>query len=545
MRFRAAAALACFVLCAIAPVRASAGLTTGAANAAGSSPDTVYIDGFGGAHGYGLAMDGVEGEARHGWDHDKILSLFYAGTQPAHFGGTIRVWLAEGGPQGFSLPTGGVVADGPGGRTLAVLNPGGQVRVAESGGTLHLTVSGAQHAPTPLSKSQGPMMGATAAGATPPPPPQLTPDPSQPPPTPLPTFVPPTAPPMKKPPPTKAPVKTTAPNASAAPSVTAKSSVYIVPSGVPGVTRVNTTGRSYRGTVEIRRAAAGSVRVINHVDLETYVDGIAEEKGAGWPPEAMDVLAIAARSLAASTMTWYTTHHGEGYDICNSDKCQVYLGYDGEDYSMRSAAAATRGIIRTYNGSPILAMYHGNGGGQTETYGPQYPYLKSVKYPFADPYHWHVDTSFSAIESTLKSKNLAVPDPLQLLKVVRRGDSPRVESLELAGGRDETKTMRGTEFANALGLPSTWFYFSQKKVHGVTVSTASIDAPFRSLGSEVTRAAGAPTSSSWPLAIGAFLAFIVAAGATFSIRNPEALRRLWALDVRLFGLRLRGNDSAS
>src|SRR5581483_3505751 len=118
MRFRAAAALGCFVLCVIAPARASATRITSPfattnpkspVRRDGSKDDAVYIDGFGGAHGYGLAMDGVEGEARHGWGHDKILDLFYPGTNPGHFSGTIRVWLAEGGTQSFTLPAGGVV----------------------------------------------------------------------------------------------------------------------------------------------------------------------------------------------------------------------------------------------------------------------------------------------------------------------------------------------------------------------------------------------------------------------------------------------------
>src|SRR5438874_7083340 len=102
MRFRAAAALICLVLCAPlltggAQARAAASEKPRASEGpAGRKDDRVYIDGVGGAHGFGLAMDGVEGQARNGWGHEKILSLFYDGTQTAHFGGTIRVWLAEG-----------------------------------------------------------------------------------------------------------------------------------------------------------------------------------------------------------------------------------------------------------------------------------------------------------------------------------------------------------------------------------------------------------------------------------------------------------------
>jgi len=521
MRFRAAAALGCFALCAIAPVRAAA---------SSNSDDAVYIDGVGGAHGYGLAMDGVEGEADHGWDHDKILNLFYPGTSSGRMAGTIRVWLAEGGPQAFTLPGGGAVLDGPGGRTLAVLPSGGRVTVSERGGALRIAASGTQ-APSHVV--------ADSAQSTPAPQPQLTPGATPAPPTPLATIVPTPQPITKKPVPTKTPTPTLAPKPTATPALTARGSIYIVPSGVPALTTVGTTGHNYRGTIEIRRVSPGTVRVINHVDLETYVDGIAEEKGAGWPPEAMDVLAVAARSLAVSTMTWYSTHHGDGYDICPTDKCQVYLGYDGEDYPMRAAAAQTAGIIRTYNGSPILAMYHGNGGGQTETYGPEYPYLKSVKYPYADPSHWHVQTSFSQIVGQLKAKKDPVPDPLELLKVLKRGDSPRVQSLELAGGQNTSETMAGTDFADALSLPSTWFYFSGKApAHGVGVSSATVSAPvFGSFGSEVTRGDVPRGGSLWAIVWIALVTFVVVTSATYVIREPLVLTRLRTLDLRLFGLR--------
>ncbi len=532
MRFRAAAALGCFVALITVPMSAFAGVPSSILRA-NDPNDTVNIDGLGGAHGYGLAMDGVEGEADHGFDHDKILSLFYPGTTSSHFGGTVRVWLAEGGAQHFTLPGGGAVLSGASGPKLAALNPGGRITVSESGGALKIATSGAQAASNTADDH---------AAATAPPNPVFTPNPTErPAPTPLATLVP-TARPIVKPKPTPKPTEKATPRPSSAPALQTKNSVYIVPAGYPALTTVATTGHSYRGTIEIRRAAAGSVRVINHVDLETYVDGIAEEKGAGWPPQAMDVLAVAARSLAASTMTWYTTHHGEGYDICNSDKCQVYLGYDGEDGPMRAAQAATAGVIRTYNGSPILAMYHGNGGGQTETYGPQYPYLKSVKYPFADPYHWHVSTTFSKIEDQLRASNKAVPDPLELLRVLKRGDSPRVESLELAGGRDAKETMRGTDFASALDLPSTWFYFSANGSKApVKVSAATLSAPSGGFGSDVVRSSlpGAQ-GPLWPtLVIVSLLVFVVVTSTTYAIREPLVLTRLRTLDLRIFGLRLR------
>src|SRR5438128_2178462 len=72
--------------------------------------DRVVFTGRGSAHGLGMAMDGVEGEARAGWSHDRILSLFYPGTSASRSYGAVRVGLAEGGAQHVSLPSGGTVA---------------------------------------------------------------------------------------------------------------------------------------------------------------------------------------------------------------------------------------------------------------------------------------------------------------------------------------------------------------------------------------------------------------------------------------------------
>jgi stage II sporulation protein D len=262
--------------------------------------------------------------------------------------------------------------------------------------------------------------------------------------------------------------------------VNVPSPLIVAPQGTPAITTVVTTGRRYRGTIELRRTASG-VRVINHVSLEDYVAGIAEEKGAGWPLEGMKALAVAARTLGAATMTWLGAHHADGYDICPTDNCQVYLGYDGEEAIMREAVDETAGEIRMYNGSPILAMYHGNGGGQTQSYkdltndaGDPYPYLVSVKYPFADPWHWTVKTTLHDVADALSKDGVTiVPSPLKYVIVLKRGETPRVKRVGLFDDTPKGIALNGAAFAHALGLPSNWFY-----VHLPHKPPRSYDAAF-------------------------------------------------------------------
>lgn len=399
----------------------------------------MVIEGQGAAHGMGLAMDGVQGQARAGWPYRKILGLFYKGAVYGKTSAPIRVGVASSNQHAVVLPEGGTVSDAPpGGRAGSgfplAMPAGARVVIAYAGGnyTVRATnVVGAAQAdpspsPTPTSSpAQSPLPGPSDS------------------PSPAPTE----DPPEEPSPPGRQPGTTTRP-------------VWVVPKGSPALTRLETTGYRYRGRFEMRYSAtSGSLWAVNHVDMESYVQGIAEEKGAGWPVEGLKVLAVASRSLAEATRTWYSKHHVNGFDICPTGACQVYLGYDGEEPSMVAATRATSGEILTHGGRAILAMYHGNGGGKTDTHGLIYgngsrdahPYLSAVEYPFANIKRWN-RTFYPAQVSAAAG----VPGELQSVEILQRGDSPRVRKMRLTGSRGSVE-MTGIKFMEVLGLPSAWF----------------------------------------------------------------------------------------
>ena len=428
-----------------------------------SEGGSVVLYGVGTAHGLGMAMDGVEGQARAGWTHDRILDLFYPGSKPGRASGTIRVGLATGGEQSFVLPGGGTVT----GRTAARrVRPGERITVVASGGraVLRGSPAPARDAVTDPAPRRLPLSAPTDPLASPPP---------------LEDIVPPTPPPAE---PSPVPTPPPSPRATAAPA--AGSALRIEPDGSPALVRVEATGRSYRGWIEVAPSPEG-LRVVNHVDLEQYVMGIAEEKGAGWPLEGLKTLAVAARSLGAATMTWYTKSRPFGYDICPTQNCQVYLGYDGEEPLMRQAVAETAGQIREFNGRPILAMYHGNGGGVTESYRrvamtktDPHPYLRSVRYPYADPSTWRRELTYREIAGALAARGVSVPANVSRLEILERGDSPRVIRMRVHGdGRHVDIT--GTTFMMALDLWSTWFEIGRRTD---LTAVRRWGAPSRSLG---------------------------------------------------------------
>jgi peptidoglycan hydrolase-like amidase len=133
-------------------------------------------------------------------------------------------------------------------------------------------------------------------------------------------------------------------------------------------------------------------------------------------------------------------------------------------------------------------MYHGNGGGQTESYhrvadgdGDPYPYLRSTKYPFADPSRWTKETTFGAITAALRASDVALPGEVDRIEITERGDSPRVIKMRLSGAAGSTD-VRGTTFADALELRSTWFDFERADSSGAMVTGDVLAAPLGGIG---------------------------------------------------------------
>lgn len=485
-----------------------ASLTIGGETALAAADTPIVIEGVGAAHGFGLAMDGVEGQARAGWSHSRILDLFYPGSVPGRAGGTIRVGLETSSSPVVSVPDGGFISDAPRGAEAGpgfpiALSAGARITLRPKAGGL--TIEGA---PSKRASAAAP---ARAYAAEPEPTPGLIP--TAPPPPGQPDLEPTPSPGPKQPEPTPSPQ-----GASSDGNVVR--TVWMWGNGDPALVAVASTGRRYRGQVEIK-PNSGQLVVVNHVDLETYVAGIAEEKGQGWPAAGLEVLAIAARTLGAATMSWYDKNQANGYDICPTANCQLYLGYDGEEPAMSAATAKTAGVIRTHNGRPILAMYHGNGGGQTESYkrviganghpGDPHPYLASVKYPFASPSRWRHRTTLGDIENALRASGAAVPGKIERIGITERGVSPRVLRVRLEGPEGEAD-ISGTTFASALELRSTWFDLGAEERSEAVVTSEGYASSAAAPASFPQRPSPSDRRSPWPAA-----ATVTAGGAALAL----------------------------
>jgi len=139
--------------------------------------------------------------------------------------------------------------------------------------------------------------------------------------------------------------------------------------------------RPYRGRIEVFTNLRGSLTVVNELGLEDYVRGVVanELSPGGYPAiEAQKAQAIAARTYALKNRGQFMS---QGFDILPTTRSQVYRGLTSENPLSTRAVDETRGIIATYNGEPINALYTSTCGGRTEDsekiFNEAIPYLRA------------------------------------------------------------------------------------------------------------------------------------------------------------------------
>ena len=167
---------------------------------------------------------------------------------------------------------------------------------------------------------------------------------------------------------------------------------------MPDVTEVEDvrtwfSGFKYRGGFQYRRIGGSGMTVVNVLDLEEYVKGVVcYEMGREWPLEALKAQATCARTYAVRQFGY---HNSLGFDVCNSDYCQVYRGvgsgranYGPSEISDR-AVEETASQVLWYEGELASTFYSSSHGGASEsakyiwgTNIQKYPYLCGV----VDPY---------------------------------------------------------------------------------------------------------------------------------------------------------------
>lgn len=155
---------------------------------------------------------------------------------------------------------------------------------------------------------------------------------------------------------------------------------------------LTTSEHSYRhGRLELTPTSDGSTSfyvVLGQLTMDEYLYGLAEMPSS-WPTEALKAQAIAGRSYAEARIL---SRRGDAsrtlpYDLDSSTRDQVYAGNSKEtgDFSANWVAAvdATSGIVGTYEGAVIDALYGSSNGGHSAN--SEYAFANFVPYLRAAP----------------------------------------------------------------------------------------------------------------------------------------------------------------
>jgi stage II sporulation protein D len=140
----------------------------------------------------------------------------------------------------------------------------------------------------------------------------------------------------------------------------------------------------YRGIAEVARNSAGTLAGINELPIEQYLYGVVPRE---LPPvpygeiEAQKAQAVAARTYALSGLG---KRAGDGYDLLATTSDQVYGGYSAEHPVSNAAVDATAGVVATYEGKLIQALFSSTSGGYTANNEDVFnsdpvPYLRGVR----------------------------------------------------------------------------------------------------------------------------------------------------------------------
>src|SRR2546421_7685354 len=167
-----------------------------------------------------------------------------------------------------------------------------------------------------------------------------------------------------------------------------------------GASPIEVDNRRYRGAIEVFGNARNALTVVNELPVEDYLPGVVPNELSPTTfgeIEALKAQAVAARTYAMRNMG---QSKNEGYDICATDACQVYMGEGSEHPLSSQAVMDTRGVIATYKDEPINALYSSTCGGRTEDaeniFDEKFPYLVSTicEYKHPEPKPFSTSRSF-------------------------------------------------------------------------------------------------------------------------------------------------------
>ncbi|MHB8062070.1 MAG: SpoIID/LytB domain-containing protein [Ruminiclostridium sp.] len=235
---------------------------------------------------------------------------------------------------------------------------------------------------------------------------------------------------------------------------------------------------SFRGQVEFFRKNDSDMTIINVLPLEEYLYGVVpKEIGALAPVEALKAQSIAARSFLYRSIN---KHAAYGFNLCATEDCQVYKGYDSESAIVNKAIDDTKDMVVTYNGEIAETLYSASSGGKTEdavnVWGNSVPYLKSVEDKYesgiSNNYNWVETFNIDEISQKLKSMNIGTVTGIEITKYSEAGRA--IELIVKGTLKPEGVVITKYNCKTFLNLPSQWYTITTNANINVSVNNQKV-----------------------------------------------------------------------
>lgn len=210
---------------------------------------------------------------------------------------------------------------------------------------------------------------------------------------------------------------------------------------------------------------------VETVPLEAYVRGVvAGEMPADFELEALKAQAIAARTYIVRKLLAAARNAGgddPDYDVTDGESDQVYVPLHQIKEMQRErkddfkrigrAVAETEGLVLTYAGEPIQAVYFSTSGGYTENaedyWSSEVPYLKSVPSPWDAQLSPQFERKVEmALDEFYDRLGIGLKDRKGGIEVLSRTQGRSVKEIRIG-----KKTLSGRKVREALDLPSANF----------------------------------------------------------------------------------------
>ncbi|NOX57651.1 MAG: SpoIID/LytB domain-containing protein [Planctomycetes bacterium] len=229
------------------------------------------------------------------------------------------------------------------------------------------------------------------------------------------------------------------------------------------------TARSYAGEIEFSVRDDGVLRVVNRVDIESYISGVVpREASSAFGDESLKGQAIAARTYAMYIMA---QRADRSYDLRASEGAQVYGGIATGSFGRRASEAveATRGLVLSHStpdGPRVFCAYYSSAcGGRSQSLSdvqqsktPE-PLRGGVQCDFCsiapkNIYRWGPnEITKSKLLSRLQNRRKAFEGWTSIgdIRVVKRTSFGRVQTVSVQSKKGEEILMRAEPFRLAVG----------------------------------------------------------------------------------------------